>query len=1798
MADLTTFQSINAKQLADKDRVLSLFRFIQELNKLKRSSTLNINDKTYSWAYPLSDLPDNPACITVRYRDSVETEGTDNTPALLSVRKPVFTKCPQPNSIFTDWLEDGWDNYRNAKVAVKDYLQAPDGGDDEAFPEFFDDDQERVIAFDNWLKHRDLWVNEQLIAKKTLDLFSKLYSMYFELLKDSETKEIIVANGMLADRNDPQIRHPLLTKRVKLSFDADNNVVSIEDTEAPSELYTVIFQSMQGINQSAINGANAQLQENDYHPLDRNETSAFLKAFANELSSDSVFCEGKAPDKWYGEGRLMISMEPYYIVRKRLDGTVKAIEQIIENVQQTNEIPAPIIDIVSGGIKDVQDELEEETLEEQLAAVGGESVDILLSKEANREQLEIAKRIEKNNAVLVQGPPGTGKTHTIANLLGHFLAQGKSVLVTCYTTKALRVLKEKVAPGLQDLCVSLLDDSNEEMERSISGIAEKMSSTNSRALKKEMDSLAVERRKVIDDLARVRRDIFAVINKECECIVFNGESISPSDAADFVSRHINDLSYISDNVPLNTPLPLPIEQLSCLYRSNGAVSGTDEAELGFDIPDPNEVLSPVVFSSLLDDRSVAEAKISEAAYALNWQIENDYATKTVQFNCPYTSFTIPYPNQADLKELKDFASVFGQIEEWMQYAAVDGRKGGSFRQRWITLADQIRQTCDLTELTTGEQFGIKLDIKSDDLSWLADVFEKLRTVFFEKGKLGKLTLKLHKDFERALSQATINGQPVKSAGECDIVLNEIELRKSRNQCARYWDELMHTHGVPAFYDLDSVQPEQLASKWVPAINRCLDWYQRDYQKLVELLSKNRIPAGVVFSKSTNDTDLAVIAKVYDSAERIIPRLCDVGSAVLKINDINKRIDGIKQILTIGHRSNSIICNCLYNALQSKNVAAYKDAFTELQHMYDKYDLLRKRNEWLAELKAVAPNWADDIRCRRGIHGSPEMPATIADAWKWSQLNGEIMRITAQSFAKLQDESRRLSREYRRITAEYAEKSGWYHLLKRTELDLNIKQALIGWKQTIMSIGKGTGKRAPLLKAEARKLMSKCQDAVPAWIMPMTRAMDSLDPKKNRFDVIIIDEASQSDISSMAILYMGKKLIIVGDDQQVSPMAVGMDVDKMTNLIDMYLTDRIPNAHLYTAKDSIYKVAETTFPSLMLKEHFRCVPEIIGFSNMLSYDYKIKPLRDASDSVLLPAVVNYRVENGFRYGDQNEAEAKAVVALMRACISQPEYAGKSFGVISLLGDEQAALIEKLIIDGISPKEIKERKILCGNSANFQGDERDVVFLSMVDSGDGNGPLTLREYGQDEANRKRYNVAASRARDQLWVVHSLDASTDLKPGDIRKRLLDYSRDPQSFAQQHAEIEARSESPFEAEVAQALSDKGYHLVQQWPVGAYRLDLVAVCGKKTVAIECDGERWHSGEEKIREDMERQTILERLGWRFIRIRGSEYYRNKTDSISRVDGELRKYDIYPEDSGALATYDRNTELLGRVKECAARIMREQKSGLIESIEATIGAALDGHENQQEEPLHGTEIGNDLGENSGAYNLTQSESPASANEPNMENYCFETKDKAEHVEENGSKHLPNGKSAKESPRPWPHQPKENDKGKSSTIQGVVHLGEKFRNGKKEESKRIGKEIVWRNGQEEATTQESTPSTTNSAKSPTHKKDKKQRPTAVNHTLVSEFTTATKEPDKSEQVVAMQVDDKSDGEFELLLFLKKNNIPYVDNRSKRGFLWLIGGLELKPIAIECSRMGYSFKFRKNGTKPTNNQPCWQLERWPKK
>lgn len=487
---------------------------------------------------------------------------------------------------------------------------------------------------------------------------------------------------------------------------------------------------------------------------------------------------------------------------------------------------------------------------------------------------------------------------------------------------------------------------------------------------------------------------------------------------------------------------------------------------------------------------------------------------------------------------------------------------------------------------------------------------------------------------------------------------------------------------------------------------------------------------------------------------------------------------------------------------------------------------------------------------------------------------------------MQEEIIKTKKHLEEVSSEYVEKLSWRY--QKLNTNQSSWQALQGWMQIQKRITKtGKGKRDNAFLKESRILIKEAKNAVPVWIMPISKISENFDLANTRFDVLILDEASQSNITSLIAFAIAKKVIVVGDNEQVTPDAVGMDMTRVQNLIDEFLTG-IPNAVLYDGKTSIYDLAQQSFDeTIRLVEHFRCVPDIISFSNNLSYHGEIKPLRESSSSPYDEHVIAHRVDGVRGDGKTNEVEALEIASLIVAMISDPAYENASFGVITLLGDEQAYLIDSILKEKLTESQFTKHQLLCGNSSQFQGDERDVIFLSMVDSSD-DGTLRL---SQRDETKKRYNVAASRARNQLWVVHSLNPDTDLKLDDLRLRLIRHAENPKAL-QTHLETALKkAESVFEERVIESLVNNGYKIIPQWKVGTYRIDLVVVGldGKK-IAIECDGERFHS-EEKLKDDVYRQMTLERLGWQFIRIRGSEYFKNPSLTIEKVFNRLERAGI-------------------------------------------------------------------------------------------------------------------------------------------------------------------------------------------------------------------------------------------------------------------------------------------------------------------
>src|SRR5207247_6291103 len=156
------------------------------------------------------------------------------------------------------------------------------------------------------------------------------------------------------------------------------------------------------------------------------------------------------------------------------------------------------------------------------------------------------------------------------------------------------------------------------------------------------------------------------------------------------------------------------------------------------------------------------------------------------------------------------------------------------------------------------------------------------------------------------------------------------------------------------------------------------------------------------------------------------------------------------------------------------------------------------------------------------------PPDPTAAWTCRQLNEELDRRASISLETLQTKSEKLREQLRRVTVELIDKRAWSAQARRTSP--RQRQALVGWLDTIRRIGKGHGVRVALLRAEAARKMSECRGAVPVWVMPLSRVVENFDPRLTRFDVVVIDEASQSAVMALVSLYVATTDLVVGDHE--------------------------------------------------------------------------------------------------------------------------------------------------------------------------------------------------------------------------------------------------------------------------------------------------------------------------------------------------------------------------------------------------------------------------------------------------------------------------------------------------------------------------------------------------------------------------------------------------------------------------------------------------------------------------------------------
>ena len=214
---------------------------------------------------------------------------------------------------------------------------------------------------------------------------------------------------------------------------------------------------------------------------------------------------------------------------------------------------------------------------------------------------------------------------------------------------------------------------------------------------------------------------------------------------------------------------------------------------------------------------------------------------------------------------------------------------------------------------------------------------------------------------------------------------------------------------------------------------------------------------------------------------------------------------------------------------------------------------------------------------------------------------------------------------------------------------------------------------------------------------------------------------------------------------------------------------------------------------------------------------------------------------------------------------------------------------MLTDELGPELMQRHRVACGDARTFQGKERDIMFLSMVSAPNEVGaPLSRDTFAH------RFNVAASRAKDRMYLVRSVELEHLSGADRLRRSLIGHFKAP--FTQDEVRVEDLRkvcESPFEREMYDELTQRGYWVTPQVRVGQYRIDMVVEGHEDArLAVECDGDKYH-GADKWADDMQRQRVLERAGWIFWRCFASAFIRRRKDMLEDLLKTLTERGIEP-----------------------------------------------------------------------------------------------------------------------------------------------------------------------------------------------------------------------------------------------------------------------------------------------------------------
>lgn len=1475
----------------NNQKTVRLVEYLQKLAKLRTKLIRNIDN--YDKVLWLSCVPQERECFTLAWGHDDEHESDE----WLEVKNRPEPKLPEVPELCRDWVKSDTD-LRNKndlpellpeitrQISNPGRFEEAEQQETSPHTERLEEHPEVQRTWESYVNDKWLpWTEEHNAWEKVHSVYSRLFAIHQEQLRLGEEYELVLGLGLLTWQTPTgqSIRRHLLVADAMLEFEARLGKFNVgphpEGARLRPELDMLDIQDQPARAEETAKEALATAKDD---PWEQGCVEGVLQTLVHSINPQGSYVDTLETKNNQPTEKPVVEYAPALILRKRsAKGLTETLERIKVQIENGEVVPSEFADLAENCPLDSR-----ESNYEPEGANGAFEGEIFFPKPANNEQRRIVEKLRTASGMLVQGPPGTGKSHTIANLICHLLATGQRVLITAKSTRALQVLEGLMPDELRPLCINLLGNGLEErrsLESSVSGILRKNEEWNEDEAK--LESLTLEER--LGDLRKekekVNRRLRDIRESEThtQSIAEGSYSGTAARIAEAVNRERANYEWFTDAVRPHETCQISTNDLRSMLEALRLFTPDKRRELGLKWPEsmpPFESFSDMVKneeSAIKEEESSALGADKKLAEVL---AKND-SVAIEALHDAFISF------QDACRRLRALSSSW----TWMNDTLFDVLSGNT--AYWqellrVTLSVIVSiEDCVATADETHCEFPDNMDKRK-----LCRDAHKLKEYMENGGKLGWGIFRPKPVRERlyVIKTVKIGGHPCSAA---EHFANLADALHVRIECEKAW----------GFWKGRSERVEGPYALQLTALKSLCDTLEHALA-LEEQIAKCRVALGQC-------SGLAEPLWTDESQSEMIISSCRLALARSRKRRIAMEIRKIKyQVTQVAAKGNKHpITENLLQCIRSRDLVEYARCFEQVQDLENQRQRLQELDKKLSQLSSLLPQLTKTIEQTCNEPHWEDRIQRFSDAWHWAQARYWVEDyIRKEDMPALTTRARQLEDEINSILAKLASLHAWSFCFSRLKEDH--RRHMESWKQSMRLLGKGTGKHAPHHRREAQAHLNECREAVPAWVMHLNRVWDTVDPSPNMFDVIIVDEASQCGFEALPLLYLGKKILIVGDDKQISPEGVGESRDHVYRLMEDFLYD-FSFKSSFNIESSLFDHGKLRYGTgrITLREHFRCMPEIIRFSNDLCYsDTPLIPLRQYGPN-RLPPLERVFVDGGYREGSGNRVinrpEAVAVVERIVQMCGDSRYDGKTMGVVVLQGEAQADLIEGLLLEWLGAEEMERRRLVCGNPYSFQGDERDIILLSLVAaSNERIGAFTKA------ADERRFNVAASRAKDQMILFHSV-TSEDLSVYDLRRKLLEFFENtkPQQIAGiDRGDLERRAaqdnrlfvkppapfESWFEVDVALELLRKGYNVLAQHEVAKRRIDLVVEGGQARLAVECDGDNWH-GADYYEDDMQRQRQLERCGWEFFRVRESAFYADKNAAFQSLWPMLEKRGIYP-----------------------------------------------------------------------------------------------------------------------------------------------------------------------------------------------------------------------------------------------------------------------------------------------------------------